>query len=225
MSKKQRSAFWVVSTHVLTTGLAFPTIAALAAAAMIRYGDVRDSRSDLSIRAACAVLGYVIGTYCSHSYLRGAAEHEHWTACTRPAIICFAFLAVIGFAWNVTQLQDRNAFSIGVLTICYFLIIVAFGWITATGFAQLSHEITQTDDMQKSHGTGEPTVTWAARFPRLLGGCVGLAAGAVIGLGMAIYFDRGGWAPQNGWHTRLVTAIVVGGIGALLGVISGPARR
>src|SRR5260370_27623364 len=185
MAKKRRSTFWVVSTHVLTTGLAIPSIAGLAVAAMIRYGDVRDSWADLSVRAACAVVGYVAGTYYSLSYLKGAAEHEHWSDCTKPSVICFASLAVIGLAWNVTQLQERNAISIGVLTICYSVVIVAFGWITASGFAQLSHGITQIGDLQKSHGTGEPIVTRAARFPRLLNGCVGLAAGAVIGLGMA----------------------------------------
>jgi hypothetical protein len=181
-------------------------------------------RAELSIRAACAVVGYVAGTFYSISYLRGAAEHETWTACTKPSIISFAFLAVIGFVWNVTQLNERNPFSICALTVCYIAIIVAFASITAYGFRRLSLRITQAGDMQKSHGSGEPIMTKAARFPRLLGGCVGLAVGATIGLGIAIYFDKGGLQPQNGWNTRFVTAVVVGGIGALLGLMSGPPR-
>jgi hypothetical protein len=58
-----------------------------------------------------------------------------------------------------------------------------------------------------------------------LGGCVGLAIGFAVGLGIAIYFDRGGWQPQRGWQMRFVTGLVVGGIGAVLGLVSGPPRR
>jgi len=126
MSTKVRSTFWVVSTHVLTTGLAIPALAALASTGIILVGRVRNSWVALGVLTSCALVGYIGGTYYSL---------------------------------------------------------------------------------------------------RLLGGCVGLAIGFAVGLGIAIYFDRGGWQPQNGWQMRFVTALVVGGIGLVVGIISGPPRR
>ena len=224
MSRKPRSTFWVVSTHVLTTGLAIPTLAGIASAAIILYGDVRHPLAALAVQTACAVMGYVGGTYYSLSYLRGAAEHEHWTSCTRPSIIAFAILAILGFCLSMTQLQERNTLSIGFLAIFYLIMIMVFAKITASGFAQMSHNSTELGATLNSQRKAEPSVARDAKFGRLRGGGIGLVVGFVVGLGIAVYLDHGGWEPQNGWQTRLVIAFVVGGIGGLLGMISSPSR-
>ena len=96
MSKRRRSVFWIVSTHVLTTGLAMPVIAALAATAIILFANIRDPLIALYLQATCAVSGYVCGAMYSLSYLRRAAECESWTKCTKQAIVTFAILNILG---------------------------------------------------------------------------------------------------------------------------------
>src|SRR5437588_9531654 len=98
MSRKVRSTFWVVSTHVLTTGLAIPALAALASTGIILIGRVRNPWAALGIMTACALVGYIGGTYYSLSYLQGSAAHKHWPDCTGPSTIGFAILTLAGFA-------------------------------------------------------------------------------------------------------------------------------
>jgi hypothetical protein len=214
----------VVSTHVLTSGLAIPALAALASTGIILVGHVRNSWAALGVLTSSALVGYIGGTYYSLSYLQGADEHTHWPDCTRPSIIAFAILTLAGFAGNVMLLPERNGLSIGILAFCYLAIIVAFAWITASGFRRMAHR-RQLADSQQLQVNVERGDAGRFRFQRLLGGGVGLAIGFAVGLGIAIYFDRGGWQPQRGWQMRFVTALVVGGIGALLGLVSGPPRR
>ena len=218
MLRKRRSTFWVVSTHVLTTGMAIPAVAALVAAAIIWFGGLRDPLAVLSIQAGCAVVGYVGGTYYSLSYLKRTANHENWTDCTTPSVIAFAICAILGFAWSVTQLTEPNAASIGVLGICYALMIVVFWKITASGFRHMAERSTEVGDLKKSPNYVGKSHTKRAVFGRLVGVCIGLTVGFVVGLAVAIYLDG------PGWETRLIIASVVGGIGAFLGLISGPPR-
>jgi hypothetical protein len=55
---------------------------------------------------------------------------------------------------------------------------------------------------------------------RLWGMALGGLLGAGIGLGITFYL-YGANADRLGWPTRLVTALVVGALGALLGSLSG----
>jgi hypothetical protein len=216
---KQRSTFWVVSTHVLTTGLAMPAVAGIVAWAILEFGNIRDPLTDLAVRAACALAGYLGGVYYSLSFLRSAATHERWTDCTRPSIIAFSILELAGFAVNVMLLRERDTLSIGILGACYAGVMVGFAWITSTGFARLA----QTDTKSRA----EPPVSTPEKEPgssRVLWGCICFAACFAVGMGMAIQLDGKGLQPPDGWRMRLLIGSVVGGIGALLGMISGPTR-
>ena len=57
-----------------------------------------------------------------------------------------------------------------------------------------------------------------------LGGAIGLAIGFAVGLGYAIYLDGAGLDPPRGWQMRLLIAAFTGGIGGLLGLVSGAPR-
>ncbi len=61
MPKKRRSAAWIVSTHVLTTGLAIPAVAGLAYIALISLENIRDPHLALYLRATFVVMGSVGG--------------------------------------------------------------------------------------------------------------------------------------------------------------------
>ncbi len=65
MSKKRRSVAWIVSTHVLTTGLAMPVVAGLASVAVVLAANIRDPLVALYVQATFAVLGYAGGTLYS----------------------------------------------------------------------------------------------------------------------------------------------------------------
>lgn len=223
MPKKYRSTFWVVSTHVLTTGLSIPVAAALSAAAIIKYGDLRNPWAEL-IPAACGVLGSIGGTYYSLSFLKRTTLHKNWARCTIPAMISFAILSLLGFSWSLSQLREWSVFSISILATYYIIMILAFAKITASGFVRMSSETNQELGSLKSNDNVEQSVASERSLSRLRGCGVGLATGFVVGLGIAIHFDHGGLQPQNGWTTRLVTALVVGLIGALLGLVSGSPR-
>ena len=70
-AKRQRSRFWIVSTHVLTTAVAIPFVMGLVAIAAVARGNLQGNQAFLATLAFQAV-GYVGGTYYSLSYLRKA---------------------------------------------------------------------------------------------------------------------------------------------------------
>jgi hypothetical protein len=50
------------------------------------------------------------------------------------------------------------------------------------------------------------------------------ALGFIMGMSIAVQSDRGGWMPPNGWELRLLAGFFTGGIGMVLGLVSGPPR-
>ena len=91
-SKKKRSVFWVVLTHVLTTGFAMPTVTGMAGAPIAAI--YPSALSGFLLALGFQALGYIGGVYYSLSYLRKAALIEHPLACLKPSIITFTVLAV-----------------------------------------------------------------------------------------------------------------------------------
>jgi hypothetical protein len=144
-TKKQRSVFWVVSTHVLTTGFAMPAVAG-----MIGFGIVMASQ--LSPIAAFLLLlllqalGYVGGVYYSFSYIRKVALVDNPLACVKPSIITFVVLAVLGLALNVARVfaDPEKAVNpiVGTLGLIAFYIVItlAFARITQQGFAAMERQ-------------------------------------------------------------------------------------
>jgi hypothetical protein len=59
------------------------------------------------------------------------------------------------------------------------------------------------------------------KHSRLAGAAVGFLAGAAIGFDVTVYLYGTDFQGPVGWLPRIVTALVVGAVGALLGSLSG----
>jgi hypothetical protein len=140
--KKARSRFWVVSTHVLTTGFAMPAVAGMIGSGLAPVAAVAPVRVFL-LRMALQALGYIGGVYYSLSYIRKVALIENAPACIKPSIITFIVLAVLGFGLNVALLftgqtkQIAPALAIPGLLLFYVVICAAFAKVTQQGFANM----------------------------------------------------------------------------------------
>lgn len=146
---KQRSVFWIVSTHVLTTGFAMPAVAGGIGFAVLTAMQPSAVVAFLLLLAFQAV-GYIGGVYYSLSYIRSVAFIEHPNACITPSIITFAVLAVIGFAVNAAGLVGRDGQGInpilGIIALAafYVVICVAFARITQRGFSGIEPHAKET---------------------------------------------------------------------------------
>jgi len=154
---KQRSVFWIVSTHVLTTGFAMPAVAGGIGFAVLTAMQPSAVVAFLLLLAFQAV-GYIGGVYYSLSYIRSVAFIENPNACIKPSpnacikpsIITFAVLAVIGFAVNVAGLVGRDGQGInpilGIIALAafYVVICVAFARITQRGFSGIEPHAKET---------------------------------------------------------------------------------
>jgi hypothetical protein len=207
-----RSTFWVVSTHILTVGLAFPAVAGIAEQATITYCGIRDPLVDAGIRSVFGLFASFAGVYYSLNYLRTAATHKQWTDCTTPSIVAFVILAAINLGLSVYAMKERTVMAVCVLSVSYIGATWAVSAITAAGFARLSSQ----EPLPDTSRSPRPRLLWAATC---------FAASFVVGVGIAMYFDRQGLAPHDDWQRRITTGLVLAVIGALLGAISGPARR
>jgi len=133
MAMKARSRFWVVSTHVLTTGFVMPFLASIAGVVAIAGLGVQ-GRPAWFLALAILAVGYVGGAYYSLSYVRKNAIVENWSACTVPAIVTFVVFAALGLAMNIAQLPKKAPLAVVGLVIFYALVVIAFAAITRGGF-------------------------------------------------------------------------------------------
>ena len=147
MAKKKRSVFWVVSTHVVTTGFAMPVVAGVVGSA-IAVATQPSAVGRFFLLLGLQSLGYIGGVYYSLSYIRKVALIEHPLACVKPSIITFAVLAVLGFAVNVVSLfgersKEMNA-VIGIVGLVVFYIVISFAFakITQQGFRAIEGQMT-----------------------------------------------------------------------------------
>jgi hypothetical protein len=146
MPKKKRSLFWVVSTHVLTTGFAMPAIAGMVAAPIA--STYPSAIGGLLLALGFQTLGYVGGVYYSLSYLRKVTLIECPLACVKPSIVTFIVLAVLGFVINAELLfhgeraKELNvAVGIVALVVFYIVITFAFARITQRGFQEIERQM------------------------------------------------------------------------------------
>jgi len=151
--KKRRSKFWVVTTHVITTGVAIPFLTYLgfllfvtpfgkympALVDMTALGPVLRSEAVLMLGTwlAFMTLGYLGGTIYSLSYLKRVAFIDKPTDCTRPSIIVFAGCALVGIMVNVyvgymMQLLDQTWALVCALYLV--AIVCGFAYLTKRGF-------------------------------------------------------------------------------------------
>jgi hypothetical protein len=225
MSKKVRSVFWIVSTHVLTTGLAIPAVMGIASKLLIAHFDIRDPLIGLYLVATCSVVGCIGGTLYSLSYLGNEADCANWKRCTAPAIATFVILTILGLAAQIYSLQANTALTVGLLVATSLVSIAAFSIITSHGFSRMHHPEVVEDPVPAARAAPLPADrklggSWFRQ--RLIAAGIGFAVGFGAGMGMSFYL------PSNGgtwdWQSRFLTGMAVGGLGALLGLVSGNIR-
>ena len=139
--KKQRSPFWVVSTHVLTTGFAMPLLAGLLAYVLILLLELPQIGAFLLMLLLQAI-GYAGGVYYSLSYIRKVALVANPPGCTKPSIITFSVLAGLAFLFNAGSLLREPAGLNALAGICclavfYTVVCIAFAKITRRGFERM----------------------------------------------------------------------------------------
>ena len=141
--QKPRSRFWVVTTHVLTTGFAFPFVASLAGWLVISTMTPEDFQTgtlaSLLLLAFLAV-GYLGGTIYSLSYLRKVASIEKPAKCIGPSVVVFTVLALLGLA-NCAYQAEFNPPAVLILCVYYAIIIVGFSVLTARGFGRMQEAL------------------------------------------------------------------------------------
>ncbi len=141
--QKQRSVFWVVSTHVLTTGFAMPFVAGLVAIAVIAAIQPSPLMSFLILMAIQAV-GYIGGVFYSLSYIRKVAQIQNPQACIKPSNITFLILALLGLAANLLAQFGSDESNINPIVVVialvafYGIIFIAFAKITRDEFSRMA---------------------------------------------------------------------------------------
>ena len=143
MKSKKRAKWWIVSTHVLTTGFVMPLLAGIVGGVLCAVLGLEGIGALLFILAV-QTIGYIGGTYYSLSYLKKSAVTHDWPGCTVPAIVFFAVLAVLGLVVNAIQISESPLAILG-LILFHGCILAAFAKITAKGFRALQDEAKQSD--------------------------------------------------------------------------------
>ncbi len=132
----------MVSTHVVTTGFAFPLAARIIGFAVLHETYVPRAQAFWFLLAVQA-LGYIGGAYYSLAYIRKVALIERPVACIKPSIIAFCVLSTIGLVLSVASIVGQQPPVItpivgitGVLAF-YLVICLAFARITQQGFSKM----------------------------------------------------------------------------------------
>jgi hypothetical protein len=137
MRKKTRSRFWVVSTHVLTTGFAIPFVASFVVTILLQTLQIEGWIAFL-VSLALQAIGYIGGTYYSLNYIQKVALIDNPMSCVKPSVITFIVLAVLSLILNLVSLRPLSWEIILILIIFYGMISLAFAKITEKGFVAIS---------------------------------------------------------------------------------------
>jgi hypothetical protein len=136
-AKRQRSRFWIVSTHLATTAFAAPLAAGLIANLAVSQGNLHGNQA-LLVTLCFQALGYIAGTYYSLSYLRKATAMRDPQGCTKASIVTFVILALVGLVSNVAVSKHIIPLQVAAWIVFYALICWAFARITRRGFAAMA---------------------------------------------------------------------------------------
>ena len=137
--KKVRSVFWVVSTHVLTTGFAMPAVASMIGVAALSGSNLPPAAAFL-IMLAFQAFGYIGGVFYSLSYLRKVALIKDPVACIKPSLITFDVLALIGLAVNVASLLAQPRKGVTVILILGIAGLVAYSAVICIAFEKITRQ-------------------------------------------------------------------------------------
>jgi hypothetical protein len=137
MKKKARSRFWVVSTHVITTGFAIPFIARFVTMFLLQSLQFEGLLAFL-VSLTLQSIGYIGGTYYSLNYIQNVALIDNPMACVKPSVIAFVALAVLSLILNLASIGQLSWEIILILIVFYMVVSLAFAKITEKGFAAIS---------------------------------------------------------------------------------------
>jgi hypothetical protein len=221
-----RSTFWIVTTHVLTSGLAIPTVVGLGILGIVHLAKIDPPFSfltELTVSLVSMLLGTGGGVLYSLRFIRRNATCEHWSRCTTPSVMAYGVLAVLGLGWGIWQVNPRTSEVMGIRVLSTLVGMGVFAWLTASGFGKMSREAVTTV------GSGEVappvTVSQARKIhPRLVGSGVGFLIGFSVGVAIAVFGLGNGGVAQIEWDLALLAGGFVGILGALLGLASGPLK-
>jgi hypothetical protein len=146
MAAQLRGTFWVVSTHVLTSGFALPVGGAILVGVLAWMTEI-DSTVLLVLSYGVSILAYVGGTFYSLSYLKKVAMHVNPARCVLPSVVTFVTLCGI---WYGLQLSGANFLRMpmeaklftAVVNGAYYAVVGFVFWIiTKNGLPKLSRPV------------------------------------------------------------------------------------
>lgn len=133
--QRKRSVFWMVSTHVVTAGFAFPFLASVLLVVIITSGWIWMSPlAQMLFSVALLSLAYIGGTCYSLSYLRKVAVCDRPQACIVPSIVVFGVLAGASLMLTYGKVEPME---FGILTVYFAGITLFFAFITRRGFLRM----------------------------------------------------------------------------------------
>lgn len=152
MAAKNRATWWIVSTHILTTGLSMPLLAVIVGGFVIEGSGIQGLPA-FGIFLLIQAFGYIGGSYYSLNHLQKSTITDDWTKCITPSVIVFVALSMVGFIVisNAVQVKVKESIVvIGLLVVFYGTIIITFSKITAVGFTNLQAQQTRLNKTNNS---------------------------------------------------------------------------
>ncbi len=226
MTAPSRSTFWIVTTHVLTSGLAIPTVVGLCILGIVHQAKIVTPFSvlvELTVSLTSMLLGTGGGVLYSLRFIKRNAAHENWSLCITPSVVVYGLLAALGLGLSIWQANPRTPAVIGIRVLSTLVGMAVFACLTSSGFRKMSHDAgtTVASGEVATPVTGPPS---RKIHPRLLGSGVGFFIGFAVGVAIAVFGLGNGGVARIEWDLALLAGGFVGILGALLGLASGPLR-
>jgi hypothetical protein len=149
--RRQRSEFWIVSTFMLTAGIAMPGMAWLVGLALDVVWRIRASGAGppyiVPLFQGLFAFAYIAGAYCSLSYFRKAVVVKHPLRCAASSVLTFLVLCGANLLL-VSDFTSRSGSaslawaSHEAIWLYYYLVVsVVFTIITVCGFLALGEDV------------------------------------------------------------------------------------
>jgi hypothetical protein len=137
----ERSVFWIVSTHIVTTAVLMPALAAFIWFAIVRSSQLPPLFALLLLPILTA-LGYIGGAYHSVSLIRKATPISQPENCIKYSVVTFTILSILCLIWNAYKLFSQTprvsnpVIGTGLYFMFYVGVCIAFSKITRLGFSR-----------------------------------------------------------------------------------------
>jgi len=139
IDRRPRSGFWIVFTHVGTSGFAMPILFCLIASPSFK----KDAEV-LCLVWFAELSGSIVGTLCSLSNLRKIASYSRWTRLVMPSSTTFCLVLAATFALTLvgrilSMKLPISTFFLALAGLC-ITAVIPFSYITAARFAMFENE-------------------------------------------------------------------------------------